>query len=57
MIHPELAELKTWERSEYAAGYGARLSAIRKRPPSQRSRTSFVTLEKLPFSVEPECGD
>ena len=30
MIHPELAELKTWERSEYAAGYGERLSAIRK---------------------------
>jgi hypothetical protein len=30
MIHPELAELKTWERSEDAAGYGARLSAIRK---------------------------
>ena len=30
MIHPELAELKTWERSEYAAGYGARLSAIPK---------------------------
>jgi hypothetical protein len=30
MIHPELAELKTWERSEYAAGYGPRLSAIPK---------------------------
>jgi hypothetical protein len=30
MIHPELAELKTWERSEYAAGYGGRLSAIPK---------------------------
>ena len=30
MIHSELAELKTWERSEYAAGYGARLSAIPK---------------------------
>jgi hypothetical protein len=28
VIHPELAEL--WERSEYAAGYGARLSAIPK---------------------------
>jgi hypothetical protein len=30
MIHPELAELKTWERREYATGYGARLSAIPK---------------------------
>jgi hypothetical protein len=30
MIHPELAELTTWERSEYAAGYGVRLSAIPK---------------------------
>jgi hypothetical protein len=30
MIHPELAELKSWDRTEYVAGYGARLSAIPK---------------------------
>ena len=28
MIHPGLAALKQWDREEYAAGYGARLSEI-----------------------------